>query len=285
MSRFRLGCQTYTWEMLGDRFAGSTDDLVRAIAEAGYEGIEITDRMIGPYAGRADAFARTLADHGLTLVAFAWASATGFTVPAAEETDVELAKEWLAFVSRFPGAVLSLGSATTTIAGPLRPQADCAARIYNAIGRHGAALGIPVAFHPSSHDGSLLTTAKDYAAMMHATDPAVVGWVPDTGHILKGGMDVRATLRRYSQRIAYVHLKDAGADGSWRLMGEGDVGIPEVIACLADEISFSGWLVAEEEASQAGKDPAAAVSRNGRYLAGLIAARRRRRPHGHGAFD
>ena len=107
--------------------------------------------------------------------------------------------------------------------------------------------------------------------MMQATDPAVVGWVPDTGHILKGGMDVRATLRRYWERIAYVHLKDACVDGSWRLMGEGDVGIPEVIACLEDEISFSGWLVAEEEAPEAGQDPAGAVSRNGRYLAGLAA--------------
>ena len=148
MSRFRLGCQTYTWEMLGDRWAGTTDDLIRAIADAGYEGIEITDHMIGPYAGRAEAFARTLADHGLTLVAFAWASATGFTVPAAREADIELARSWLAFVSRFPGATLSLGSATSTIAGSIRSRLDCAARIYNTVGRHGAALGVPVAFHP-----------------------------------------------------------------------------------------------------------------------------------------
>jgi sugar phosphate isomerase/epimerase len=98
----------------------------------------------------------------------------------------------------------------------------------------------------------------------------VLGWVPDTGHILKGSMDVRETLRRHGRRIAYVHLKDAGADGFWKLMGEGDVGIPEVVAFLEDEIFFSGWLVAEEEALEAGEDPAGAVLRNRRYLAGLV---------------
>jgi sugar phosphate isomerase/epimerase len=271
MSSFRLGCQTFTWEMLGDRWRGTTDELLDAIATAGYAGLEITDHMIGPYAHRGDAFARALSERGLTLVAFAWASATGFTMPEATAADIALADRWLAFVSSFPGAVLSLGSATATAPGARRAQLDCAARIYDAIGRRGAALGVKVAFHPSSHEGSVLTGAEDYEAIMAATDPSVVGWVPDTGHILKGGMDVRGTLRRYGGRIAYVHLKDAGADGSWKPMGDGEVGIPDIVAVLRDELSFAGWLVAEEEAPEAGEDPAGAVLRNRRYLAGLVA--------------
>jgi inosose dehydratase len=270
MSQFRLGCQTFTWEMLGDRWKGTTDELLDAIAIAGYTGIEITDHMIGPYAHRGEAFARALSERGLTLVAFAWASASGFTVPDAATADIELAERWLAFVSGFEGALLSLGSATSTVPGARPPQLECAARIYDAIGRRGATRGVRVAFHPSSHEGSVLTSAEDYETMMAATDASVVGWVPDTGHILKGGMDVRETLRRYGRRIAYVHLKDAGADGSWKLMGEGDVGIPEIVAFLEDELSFRGWLVAEEEAPEAGKDPAGAVLRNRRYLAGLL---------------
>ena len=43
----QVGCQTYTWEMLGDRWTGSADDLLAAIAGGGYAGIEITDNMIG----------------------------------------------------------------------------------------------------------------------------------------------------------------------------------------------------------------------------------------------
>ena len=52
----KIGCQTYTWEMLGDAWRGDADDLLRAIAAGGYAGIEITDAMIGRYAGDAAAF-------------------------------------------------------------------------------------------------------------------------------------------------------------------------------------------------------------------------------------
>lgn len=269
MRTSRLGCQTFTWEMLGDRWTGTTDEILDAIAGAGYAGIEITDRMIGPYAARPLPFARALADRGLTLVAFAWASATGFTVDSAADDDVALAERWLDFVSHCPGAVLALGCATATEVGDPAMQIDCAARIYNRIGTRGLALGVPVAVHPSSHHGSVLVTAGDYARIMDATDPALVGWVPDTGHILKGGMDVREALRRYRARIAHVHLKDAGHDGRWRMMGEGDVDIPAVLACLQDEIGFDGWLVAEEESAAAGLDPARAVGIDRRFLSGL----------------
>ena len=73
----RIGCQTYTWEMLGDAWQGSADDLLAAIGGAGYTGIEITDRMIGTYANRPDEFSKALASNGLELIAFAWASPSG----------------------------------------------------------------------------------------------------------------------------------------------------------------------------------------------------------------
>lgn len=50
MPALNIGCQTFTWEMLGDRFTGGPDDLLAAISAGGYTGIEITDTMIGPYA-------------------------------------------------------------------------------------------------------------------------------------------------------------------------------------------------------------------------------------------
>jgi inosose dehydratase len=266
----RLGCQTFTWEMLGDGFTGSTDDILDAIAAAGYEGIEITDTMIGPYAGEPERFAAALDRRGLTLVAFAWASPTGFTDPDEAEQDVERAMPWLDFAGRFGGAAFSLGSATAHRGGTAAAGIDCAATIYNAIGERGRGMGVPVAVHPSSHHGSVLTVLDEYQRLMDRLEPGLVAWVPDTGHILKGGMDVRDALRRWRDRIAYVHLKDATADGRWKLMGEGEVGIEAVIACLHDELGFDGWLVGEEEAPEAGDDPAAAVARNQRLLAAIV---------------
>ena len=39
----KVGCQTYTWEMLGATWRGSVDDMLDAVAASGYEGIEITN--------------------------------------------------------------------------------------------------------------------------------------------------------------------------------------------------------------------------------------------------
>ena len=56
----RVGCQTYTWEMLGDKWSGRVDDMLTAIADSGYEGIEITNTMIREYAERPVEFGRAL---------------------------------------------------------------------------------------------------------------------------------------------------------------------------------------------------------------------------------
>jgi sugar phosphate isomerase/epimerase len=271
MSMLKIGCQTYTWEMLGERWTGSTDDLLASIGGAGYAGIEITDAMIGPYADRPEAFARALRSQGLTLVAFACGSASGFTEPAALAADLEAVDRALRFVSAFPGAVLSLGSATIMSPGDLDGKFAAAAAFYNAAGERGARAGVQVALHPSSHHNTLLGTRSEYDRIMSLTDPALVGWVPDTGHILRGRQDILDTLSSYRDRIRYLHLKDVDAAGRWSMLGEGICDTGAVIEVVRAAPNFNGWLVLEEESEIAAADPAAAVRRNRVTLRALAA--------------
>ncbi len=255
-------CQTFTWEMLGDAWRGDPDELLAAIADAGYAGIEITDTMIGRYRGEPDAFARALDRHGLTLVAYACGSASGFTEPMASQTDLAAAAAALAVAAELPGAHVSLGSATVTSRGPRAAKFAAAARFYNAAGERGARAGVPVAVHPSSHHDTLLLTRADYDTMFALLDLALVGWVPDTGHILRGGQDLLDTLATYRDRIRYLHLKDVDAHGAWRMLGDGACDTAAVVALVRDAPAFNGWLVIEEESDEARRDPAAAIARN-----------------------
>ena len=257
-----IGCQTFTWEMLGDAWRGDADDLLAAIADAGYDGIEITDTMIGSYAGRPQAFGRALRHHELTLVAFACGSDSGFTEDSALEADLEAVDRALAFTATFPGAYLSLGSATIMSAGSLERKFRQAARFYNAAGERGRRTGVPVALHPSSHHDTLLSTRADYDRIMQLTDPGLIGWVPDTGHILRGGQDMFDTLRAHLDRIRYLHLKDVDVSGTWRMLGTGACDTQAVIDTVRAAPNFNGWLVLEEESDDAARDPAAAVRRN-----------------------
>jgi len=269
----QIGCQTYTWEMLGDDWAGSTDDLLDAIAGAGYAGIEITDTMIGAYADRPAAFAAALHQRHLTLVAFACGSASGFTEPGAMDEDLAMVEQALRFAAAFPGALLSLGSATAVSPGPLDAKFNAAATFYNRAGALGQRVGVPVAIHASSHHNTILATRAEYDRILGMTEPALVGWVPDTGHILRGGQDLAETLTAHRDRIRYVHLKDVDAVGQWQMLGQGVCDIRAVIAIARTAPHFTGWLVLEEESDLAARDPAAAVRLNREYLTGLIAAR------------
>ena len=263
----KAGCQTFTWEMLGSRWTGDADDLLAAIGAAGYAGIEITDTMIGRYRDDPARFAAALAAHGLTLVAYACGSRSGFTEPAALEADLEMATAAITFASAFPGAHVSFGSATLMSEGSRRAKFDVAARFYNEAGRRGAQMDVPVAVHPSSHHDTLLLTRQDYDEVFARLDAAVVGWVPDTGHIIRGGQDILDTLRTYRDRIRYLHLKDVDADGQWQMLGAGACDVAAVLSVVSDAPHFNGWLVVEEESEQAGRDPAAAVALNRRTLA------------------
>jgi inosose dehydratase len=267
----KAGCQTYTWEMLGDAWKGDADDLLRAIAQAGYTGIEITDTMIPPYADNPKAFATALSANGLNLVAFACGSTSGFTEPDAVAADLAVVERALGFTAHFPGAILSLGSATVMSPGPLDDKFATAGAFYNAAGERGRAAGVGVAVHPSSHHNTLLSSRSDYDRIMGLLDPVVVGWVPDTGHILRGGQDILDTLRTYQDRIRYLHLKDVDASGHWSMLGQGVCDLPAVIDIVAAAPNFNGWLVLEEESDVAAADPAMAVRANRETLRSYVA--------------
>ena len=257
----RFGCQTFTWEMLGASWTGGPDDLVRAIAGGGYAGIEITDTMIGSYAGRVADFARRLDEAGLALVSFAFGSDSGFTEKGQIPADLEAARRWTDFVAHFPGALVSMGSATIMSEGPRGDKFGVAADIYNRAAEIGRATGVAVAVHPSSHHNTLLFSRADYDQIFALLDPQV-GWVPDTGHILRGGQSIDDTLAAHRNRVRYVHLKDVDAQGNWAMLGKGSCDVSAVISSARQAPHFNGWIVVEEESETAASDPATAVRTN-----------------------
>jgi sugar phosphate isomerase/epimerase len=256
-----IGCQTFTWEMLGEAWKGGPDDLVAAIAAGGYAGIEITDTMIGGYARRPTDFARRLDNAGLKLVSFAIGSESGYTERERIAADLEDVRRWADFAAHFPGALVSMGSATVMSEGPREEKFAVAAEVYNRAYGVGRSAGVEVAVHPSSHHDTLLLDREDYDRIFARLAPEV-GWVPDTGHILRGRQDILDTLATYRDRIRYLHLKDVDAGGTWAMLGEGVCDIPAVIASVRQAPRFNGWIIVEEESERAAADPAAAVRAN-----------------------
>jgi sugar phosphate isomerase/epimerase len=252
--------------MLGPKWEGKVDEILDAVAAAGYEGIEITNSMIREYAGRPADFAKAIKLRALKLAAFAYASPTGFTDSNACEAELEGAEEAIRFVASFRGVVLALGGASSPERTDIEQKIANAARFYNEVGKRGKNLGVPVAFHPHSHHGSIFESRQEYDRIMELTDPETVKWNPDTGHIVRGGQNLLDTLRRYGSRIVHVHLKDVDRLNRWQPLGDGVCDIPAVLRFLEDELRYDGWIVGEEESANAYKDQQAAIRGNRVYL-------------------
>ena len=92
-----------------------------------------------------------------------------------------------------------MGSATVVSDGPRDDKFAIAAEVYNRAGELGRKAGVQVAVHPSSHHNTLLFDRADYDRIFGLLDPSLVGWVPDTGHILRGHKDMADTLHHLSR--------------------------------------------------------------------------------------
>ena len=159
----------------------------------------------------------------------------------------------------------SLGSGLNDLAAALRPA------------------GVQLVFH--NHVGTYVETEAETSRLLDVTDPSLVGWCLDCGHLAYGGSETLRMLQKYGNRVGYVHLKDVdGAilqrslqDG-WSFhralksfiftrLGQGIVIIPAVIQALKEH-GYNGWLVLEQDTTP--DNPTAVARENRVYLEALL---------------
>ena len=137
------------------------------------------------------------------------------------EADLEAARRWVDFAGALSrgGGVDGLGHGDVrrrlaTTSSPSPPRSTTARR------RSGGRPASPSPCIPRR----TTTRCSSPAPTTTGSSPCWSrgsGWVPDTGHILRGGQAIGDTLAAHRDRIRYVHLKDVDAAGTWAMLGEG----------------------------------------------------------------
>ncbi len=118
--------------------------------------------------------------------------------------------------------------------------------------------GITTNVHPHVNTFFMFEDEVDY--VMENTDPALISLAPDTAHIAAAGADPVAMIRKYADRVKFIHLKDykLGDDvtsSGWvdsgvpimtcfHELGEGTVNFPEIFKIL-DSVGYDGPLCVE----------------------------------------
>jgi inosose dehydratase len=268
------------------------EDVLAAIAGAGYEGTEL-----GPpgYLGVGGTLRERLERFGLGLAG--GFVQLRFSEPERWDEDLGELVATLELLSAGDGEarpVLADAGSPARAANPGRAAHDRSleldgagwSRLAEGVARAAdlaRTRGFEPAFHP--HAGTYVETPEEVERLLELTD---VGLVFDMGHVLLGGGDPLKALREWRERINHVHAKDvrmevlrgviaeglglpeAWARGVFCELGSGDVDLASLLSEL-EAGGYTGWVVVEQDwvpgpADDAAK-PAAAQARNRRWLA------------------
>ena len=264
--------------------------------DAGYAGTELGDWGFMP--GDPAHLGAELAARRLSLVgAFVpVAFADRRTHDAGSRTAIRTAS--LMRDAGFHNAVIVLSDDNATVfhrerhAGRIRPEhglTDDAWAIFAAgVNRVAADVqrqtGLRSVFHP--HCGGYVETTGEIDRLMRITDPALVGLVLDTGHIVYGGGDPLTVLNQHRPRVWHVHFKDcdlqvAGVARQKGLgyldavrsqlfceLGKGVVDFAAITAALKDS-DYEGWIVVEQDVFPGYGTPKDSAVRSREFLRAL----------------
>ncbi|MGH6806312.1 MAG: TIM barrel protein, partial [Ensifer adhaerens] len=131
-----------------------------------------------------------------------------------------------------------------------------------AIAERAGSYGVRAVIHP--HAGGYIEFADEIERIARDVPPELAGFCLDTGHTFYAGMDPVETLRRYADRLDYVHFKDIDQTVFDRVMGEkirffeacaqgvmcpigrGVIDYPAIRQAL-DDIGYHGFITVEQE--------------------------------------
>jgi len=146
--------------------------------------------------------------------------------------------------------------------------------------------GLTPSFH--AHGGTYVENPHEIRTLLDRTDPHLLKFCLDTGHVAFGGGDPIEVARAYASRLGYVHLKDIDLPRLRSLLAEGknyvaaaqqdvfvELGRGSLdVRALCDVLNasgYEGWIVVEQDrVVQADTDTLGGAKRSRDYLRTLL---------------
>lgn len=234
-------------------------DVIAKIAQVGFRYIECLEGNLTKYAGDIAVLRDMLQRHNMGLMSVCMGA--NFIYQDALEDE-------MAHVEAVASAAAQVGAEYITICGGAIRAKGIQESDYQLLGK-GLDLarkvieghGLKASYHP--HLGSMAQAPQQIDKLFAATG---IDICPDLAHIAAGGGDPLEVVKKYYDRISFVHLKDLDKSGFVPL-GAGTLDIKAVLAFLKEKGYAGDYLV--EVDGYAG-DPVEACQTSYDYLKGLL---------------
>lgn len=254
---------------------------IKAIAGAGYEGIEIMADAPHAWPPSISVFEIRQIRKALAASGLAVSNVNSFTMRAAGSVlrpswiarSVSERLERIAHTARCVELAAAIGSpsVSTEPGGPLDGMdASEAFELFReglgTIERIAADNGVRVLIEPEP--GLLIESGDEFAPFFSTLNPDVFGLNFDVGHFFCIGADCPSEIKRFAPVTFHYHIEDIPGDRSHRHMipGEGAIDLAAVLKAIAST-GFNGFVTVELYNHDS--DPAGAAARALSYLKGL----------------
>lgn len=230
-------------------------EAARDVTSIGYTSFESVKSAMYAYDLDHKAYKEMLDSYGLKPVSFY------FHIPDPGEEDEKL----FANLDKELEFVVAMGVNIVTLQGTHgRPAVmDEAAKRHNLdnmikFAKIAKKYGITTNVHPHVNTYFMFEDEVDY--VMENSDPDLLSLAPDTAHIAAAGTDPVKVIRKYADRVRFIHLKDYKlgddvTDSGWvdsgvpimtcfHALGDGTVNFPEIFKIL-ESVNYSGPLCIE----------------------------------------
>lgn len=215
---------------------GSTENAIRDIANAGYQGIELFDGNLMPYAERPQEFKDLLERHGQKLVGVY--TGANFIYPDIWEEEIYKIEKVAKLAAACGAEHLVVGGGAIRATGIRDYDYEALGKSLDQVTELAGCYGLVSSYHP--HLGTIVQGPDQLDSIMKLTS---ISLCPDTAHIEAGGGDPVAVIEKYMDRIRYVHFKDYGSK-TFLPLGEGKQDFIRMLEILQQN-QYDGWITIE----------------------------------------
>ena len=240
-AEIHFGYAAITW-------GGRDRQAIEDIAALGFHGIQLRDNCIREFA-RPRELRDLLERHALALVAL---SSGNLTIqPALQASEIAKHLAHAKFVHDVGGAYLQIIDERPKDRPIVTADYRRLGALLTEIGKRTSDLGVPLGYH--NHMGTLGESPEAVEQILDASDSRYVKLELDIAHYFEGGGDPAEAIRKYRDRLLFLHIKDVeelaavrDSKHSYRFveLGRGKLDLPATFAALR-EAGFRGWAIVE----------------------------------------
>lgn len=227
------------------------EEMLDQLSDAGYDGVEIFDGDLLAFEDDPERLTEMLSSRGMELTGVY----TGghFIYRDAHEDEYQRFCRSIDLAKQLGAKYYVIGGGAVRPSGRRDEDYVAMAELLDRVAERASEAGLVSTYHP--HLGSLAETPEQVDKLFAVS---TIDMCADTAHLAAGGADVPELLKKYSDRLPYVHLKNWAPDRGFLPLSEGEIDMTAVIDVLRS-MDYSGWVTVEldgydGDAGEAAKD-------------------------------